>query len=65
MAVEGNALVSPVCGKRLDVGRYECEFGNEIPIRLPGDGRMDLIIMSQQFHDVLESRLRETPEQGF
>lgn len=64
MAVEGNALVSPVCGKRLDVGRYECEFGNEIPIR-PTGGQMDLIIISQQFHDVLESRLRETPEQGF
>lgn len=64
-AIEGKALVFPIRGKRLDDGCYECEFGDEIPIRLTGDHQTDLRIISQQFHDVFESWLRETPEQGF
>ncbi len=64
-AIESNALVFPIRGTRLDDGRYECEFGAEIPIQRTGDIQNDLAVNSQRFHLVFESWLRENPEQGF
>lgn len=45
--------------------RYECEFGDEIPVQISGDLQNDLTVNSQRFHDVFEKWLRESPEQGF
>lgn len=65
MAIEGNAMVFPIMGKRLDEGRYECDFGDEIPVQRTADRQYDLTVNSQRFHEVFESWLRENPEQGF
>lgn len=64
-AIEGNSMAFPIRGKRMDGGRYECQFGDEIRIQLTGDTQNDLTRISQQFHDIFESWLLEDPEQGF
>ncbi len=64
-AIEGNALVFPIRAKRLADGRYQCDFGEEIPIHISGDEQTDLIVNSQRFHNIFESWLRDDPEQGF
>ncbi len=65
VAIEGNALVFPIGGKRMDDGLYECEFCDEIPVQISGDLQNDLTVNSQRFHNVFEKWLRENPEQGF
>lgn len=65
MAIEGQARILPLCTYRLDDGRYQSIFGEEIRIDLTGDQRQDLINVSQQFHDKFEEWLRIDPAQGF
>jgi len=64
-AAQGDASVFPVMSRRMDDGRYLCEFGEEIPIQVTGDQEADLWVNSQRFHNVFETWLRECPEQGF
>lgn len=64
-AVEGRPLVYPVMARRLNDGRYRCEFGQEIAIQVTGDPVADATVNSQRFHDLFEKWLRECPEQGF
>lgn len=64
-AIEGRARILPVCTFRTDDGRYQCTWCEEIPIQLVGDRVKDLTSVSQQFHNLFESWLRERPEQGF
>jgi len=65
LAIDGEARVIPLCTYRLDDGRYQSIFGEEIRLQVTGDQRQDLITVSQQFHDVFEAWLRIKPEQGF
>lgn len=65
LAIDGEARVIPLCTYRLDDGRYQSIFGEEVRLQLTGDYRQDLITVSQQFHDVFEAWLRIKPEQGF
>jgi Kdo2-lipid IVA lauroyltransferase/acyltransferase len=65
MAIEGQGRILPLCTYRLDDGRYQSIFGEEIRIELTGDQRQDLINVSQQFHDKFEQWLRIDPAQGF
>ncbi|MGC8908412.1 MAG: lysophospholipid acyltransferase family protein [Desulfomonilaceae bacterium] len=65
LAIDGEARVIPLCTYRLEDGRYQSIFGEEIRLQLTGDQRQDLIRVSQQFHDVFEAWLRIKPEQGF
>jgi len=64
-AAEGQAPVFPVLARRLDDGRYLCEFGEEIPIQVTDDPEADATVNSQRFHSLFERWLRECPEQGF
>ena len=63
--IEGRARILPLRTYRRDDGRFQCTFGEEIPIDLVGDRIKDLTSISQQFHNLFESWLRERPEQGF
>lgn len=65
MAIDGKALVLPLCTYRLEDGRYASVFGDVIHLELTGDRRADLTAVSQQFHDLFEQWLRMCPEQGF
>ncbi len=64
-AIEGNAVVLPLCTIRRDDGRYQSIFGEHIHLKLTGNEREDLIAVSQQFHNQFEEWLRLKPEQGF
>jgi KDO2-lipid IV(A) lauroyltransferase len=63
--IEGHARVLPLCTHRRDDGRYQCTWGEEITIHLVGDRIKDLTSVSQQFHNLFESWVRQRPEQGF
>lgn len=65
MAIDGEARIMPLCTYRLDDGRYQSIFGEEIRIELTGDQHQDLLNASQQFHDKFEEWLRIDPSQGF
>jgi KDO2-lipid IV(A) lauroyltransferase len=64
-AIEGEAMVLPLCTYRLHDGHYQSVFGNPIQLKLTGDSFTDLTTVSQQFHDQFEQWLRLKPEQGF
>lgn len=64
-AIDGEAVILPLCTFRRDDGRYQSVFGDLVRFKLTGDTREDLIAVSQQFHDLFEKWLRRKPEQGF
>lgn len=64
-AIDGEAVVLPLCTFRRDDGLYQSVFGEQIKLKLTGDERTDLTTISQQFHDKFEEWLRMKPEQGF
>jgi KDO2-lipid IV(A) lauroyltransferase len=65
IAIDGEARILPLCTYRREDGRYQSIFGEEVRIQLTGNPRLDLVTVSQQFHDLFEQWLRIAPEQGF
>ena len=65
LAIDGEARILPLCTYRLNDGRYQSIFGEEVRVQLTGEQRLDLTTVSQQFHDLFEQWLRVSPEQGF
>lgn len=65
IAREANVPTFPVVARRMEAGRYLCEFGDAIPTSVTDDPEKDNVINSQRFHEVFEKWLRECPEQGF
>jgi Kdo2-lipid IVA lauroyltransferase/acyltransferase len=65
IAIDGEARILPLCTYRREDGRYQSIFGEEVRMRITGDERLDLVTVSQLFHDLFEQWIRIAPEQGF